>query len=107
MTIAEFDIKYGIDSSQFERYNLDNIDDVPREFHELMPYICYYSVSDQDDRDEFIDMLPTHALKELKEQLDLYNPKLLFWLGDQNVIEQIGLSDIYIAISEVTYLSED
>jgi hypothetical protein len=107
MTIQEFDSRYGIDSSKFKRYDLGNLDNLPNEFHDFAPWVQYFGLVKQDDRQDFVDnLLPPFALEELKQELYVYEPNLAFWLGDEKTINEIGLSNLYLAFSDTVYMAE-
>jgi hypothetical protein len=107
MNNQEFDTRYRIDSSKFKRYDLSNLDNLPNEFHDFVPWVQYFGLVNQDDRLEFVDhLLPTFALKELKQKLYEYEPNLVFWLGDEETINEIGLTDLYLAFSDTVYMAE-
>jgi hypothetical protein len=98
-TVKELETKYKVKKGKAERYSV-NKENIPAEFWMLLPYLEYYCVYHQEEREAFCEKLPEVAFQDLDEILESLEPEpgLVSWLGGAEA-KRKKLTDEYLALT--------
>ena len=85
--VKQLEKKYGVPVGEFDRMNVE-VNKIPEHLRILMPYVEYFCVNYQEEREEFYDLLPQKVWIDLHKVVgSLFDP-LLDWLTDKEFPER-------------------
>ena len=98
-TITELETKYKVKKGKAKRYPL-NKENIPAKFWMLLPYLEYYCIYAQEEREDFCEKLPEAAFKDLDEVLMWLEPEpgVISWLGGPEAKKR-PMTDEYLAVT--------
>lgn len=98
-TVKELETKYKVKKGKAKRY-LVNKENIPAKFWMLLPYLEYFCIDSQEEREVFCEKLPEEAFNDLDEVLMSLEsePGLVSWLGGAEAKKK-KLTDEYLALT--------
>jgi hypothetical protein len=102
--VNDLEKAYNVKVGDESRFKIEK-KNIPSSFHVLIPYLNYYCLQDQCEREEFYKALPEKAHKDLMEVFETIEPDLTYWLGS-DVAQEQSISNEYYAICILSELND-
>jgi hypothetical protein len=94
LTVKELEAKYKVKKGKAKRYPVDK-ENIPEQFWVLIPYIDYFCLDAQEEREDFCELLPQTAFQHLADVLNTFEPALTEWLADNAFKKKPNTEEYY------------